>query len=316
MTEYLPSEKGTPIRFPSSALLAVDSSDRKIDASGLFIEPVWDFLITRNNSILNGFFTRIGLTELSLKWDTPNISSALGNNTLSLEVSGGYVVNMTLPNQFACEAACIFDGIVKYVNDLSGVSGFYLQMVPGLPSSNPLRPCTYQLQGFDVATNNPLAFKFYKTNLARQLNLWTPSADETNNNYVLYYEPTFPDLRPYAYIDFVSNNLTYNQDLKDTSTNTNNVDILQRFYFSWQEQNTYDKYNYPILMGYCPFVVKQLWNPPKQIKWSPNQPIGQIAFQVYGEPLPAAPTQANKYGLITLPSYSTEYLFTLQVSEF
>lgn len=315
MTDFLPAERSTTIRVPSTAILGVDSSDRRVDLSGFYIDPVWNFTINRSQSILNGYFTRIGLTELALRWDTPNISSTLGNNTLNMEISGNppVAVNMTFPNQFCVNAACIFDGIIKYVNDLSNTTQFYLTMTDGLTGGNPLRPCTYQLQGNEVpGGTNGGYFKFTDTPLARQLNVYVPSI---TNPYTQYYEPTSPDLRPFYFIDFVSPNLTYNQALKDTSTSPNNIDILQRFYFAYEEENTYDKYNFPILMGYKPFVVKQQYNPPKQIRWTADQPIGQIQFQVYGEALPQVPSQNSRYGLLTIPSYLTDYEFTLQVSE-
>lgn len=320
MVDFVPDERATAIRVPSTAILAVDSSDRRVDLSSNYIDPVWDFTINRPQSVLNGFFTRIGLTELAIRWDTPNISSRLGNNTLNMEISGNpaIAINMTFPNQFCINAACIFDGIIKYVNDLSGTTNFYLTMVDGLsgaPGMNPLRPCTYQLRGNNIAPGtNGGFFKFLDTPLARQLNIFAPGLYGANN-YTTYYEPTSPDLRPFYFIDFISPNLTYNQSLKDTSTNPNNVDILTRFYFSYEEENTYDKYNYPILMGYRPFVTKVQYNPPKQIRWTADQPIGQIQFQVYGEPTPQVPRQNSNYGLITLPSYLTDYEFTLQVSE-
>jgi hypothetical protein len=45
---------------------------------------------------------------------------------------------------------------------------------------------------------------------------------------------------------------------------------------------TVDAYAFPILMGYEPFVLRRLFNPPKQIKWDPLQPMGNLTFQVFG----------------------------------
>jgi hypothetical protein len=94
------------------------------------------------------------------------------------------------------------------------------------------------------------------------------------------------------------------------------VDVLQRFYFAYDAENTYDKYNFPILMGYRPFVVERMFNPPKQIKWENNMPVGQLQLLVYGQPIPlnTNPPPASTYNVITLPSYYTNYGFTLQVS--
>jgi hypothetical protein len=115
----------------------------------------------------------------------------------------------------------------------------------------------------------------------------------------------FADLRPYRYLDFVSNNLTYNQRLKDTTSGFYERQVIVRFYFS--SDNLYlDDLNYPILPGYTSFSLIRQFNPPKQIRWSPNQPIGQLDFAVYGsDGLPAVMDNTTQ----------TNYQMTLQVSE-
>lgn len=322
MTDFVPEEIATPIRVPSTANLCVDSADRRVDLSGNYPEPVWSFLINRPNSLLNGFFTRVGLTELALRWDTPNISSTLGNNTILLDISGygSNPITLTFPNQFCGTAADVLDGIRNAVNDLSGTTNFFLSITTGQTFSGTtrLRQSTYQLLGNNKAPGtNGGFYRIRNTPLALQMNLFQWAYNEVNNKYTKYYEPTSPDLRPFYYIDFVSPQLTYNQSLKDATTNEVVVDVLTRFYFSYSAENTYDKYNYPILMGYKPFVIRETYNPPKQIKWSANQPIGQIAFQVYGQPVPQdeLPGRYKQYGLLNIPSYLTNYQLTLQVSE-
>ena len=323
MASFVPTEKATPIRQPSTANLCVDSADRRRDASGVFLEPVWDFTINRPNSILNGYFTRIGMTETYLKWDVPNISSTLGNKTLLLDISGygSNPVTITFPNQFCGTAAAVLDSIAAKVYDISGTVGFYFTIAANQGGAVKTASQTWQLIGNNLApATNGGYFKFRDTPLARQMNIYSPTLAK-------YQEPTAPDLRPYTCIDFVSPNLTYNQDLKDATTNSIVVDVLQRFYFAYQAENTYDKYNFPILMGYKPFVIERMYNPPKQIRWDSAQPLGQIKLQIWGLQNPnVVPTggvfspitgtySGTTYGLITLPSYSTNYGFTLQVSE-
>ena len=57
-------------------------------------------------------------------------------------------------------------------------------------------------------------------------------------------------------------------------------------------------------MGYSPFSIRRTFNPPKQIKWSPNQPIGQLSFRVLKSDASLVPM---------LPS--TNWGMVLQVSE-
>jgi hypothetical protein len=71
-------------RQPATANLMVDSADRTSSQFGL----ANNFQIAKPNALINGFFNRIGLTELTLEWFTPNISSALNNNKLTIDISG------------------------------------------------------------------------------------------------------------------------------------------------------------------------------------------------------------------------------------
>jgi hypothetical protein len=58
-------------------------------------------------------------------------------------------------------------------------------------------------------------------------------------------------------------------------------------------------------MGYTPFCARRTFNPPKQIKWSPNQPIGNLAFQVLAATGEIYPNE----------SLLSAWQMTLQVSE-
>jgi hypothetical protein len=114
-----------------------------------------------------------------------------------------------------------------------------------------------------------------------------------------------PDLRRYRYIDIVSSQLTYNQDLKDAATTQIVRDILCRWYFAYDQFADVDQYGFPIFMGYEPFVVRRTFSPPKQIRWDNIQPIGQLSFEVYDD----------NQNQILIDSPQTNFLMTLQVSE-
>ena len=80
--EFVPSEKAFPIRVPSTANLMIDSADRDAD---MFLFPN-SFSIIKTNSILNGFFTRVGTTEVVLDWFQGNISPGDFTDSLVAEV--------------------------------------------------------------------------------------------------------------------------------------------------------------------------------------------------------------------------------------
>lgn len=308
----------TTIRMPSTANLQVDSTDRYIlDLSGTLYKktydpPVWNFNIQRKQSIFNGFFKRISTTEVVLDWDIPAISSAIGNKDLTFDISGsGTLISITFANQQPHSVACIIDGMLTYLNDLSGASGYYFKF----QTPSPLLPCQNQLTCYDTMTNTQQYFRVQNQTLAVQLDLYRGKTTDTFGPYLLYLEPTGPDLRPFEYIDFVSPSLTYAQDLKDTSTNLRYVDVLCRWYFTYDAENQYDKYNFPIFMGYAPFSIRRAFNPPKQIKWESNLPVGQLQFQIYGELCAKDIARNRPYKLVDITSYNTEYLMTFQVSE-
>ena len=119
----------------------------------------------------------------------------------------------------------------------------------------------------------------------------------------------YADLRIYKYLDFVSSQLTYNQELKDSSTNTDVRDTLCRWYMSVDNiPNNRDTYGFPIYLEYTPFSISKLYPFPKQIKWDPTMPVGQLQFQVY-----ATTYDTNETQLLDVNRY--EWRMTLQVSE-
>lgn len=295
--DFAPKEIATPIRVPSTANLMVDSADRTIllDLSSNRLDSAWNFQITKQKSILNGFFTRIGTTEVVLEWCEENISTKLANTTISFDISGiapnTYSGTQTISvlSGFYTVAECL-DEIVDRLNDLSGTTGTTWAMVQ------------YQAGYFLEATG-----AFYTVGnerLAQQLDMSDAvsiSLSATETGFI----PECADLRPYRYIDFVSPALTYAQDVKDSSTAPSDRDVLCRWYFSYDEQAPLDAYGFPILMGYTRFCIRRIFNPPKQIKWESNLPVGNLNFEVY-----------NDLGkILAQSSPKSNWLMTLQVSE-
>lgn len=266
------------IRQPATANLMVDSADRTSGTWG-------NFSISRNNSLLNGFFHRVGTTELVLEWNQPNINEVVlsGVNQATVTVTVASVAyTVTIPTGFyTVEEA--FAALIALLT-AAGVPGatWTFSKIDGLNTLS---------AGVDFAVSD--------TPLARRLDIYQVAADGDPARVV-----TKPDLRPYRYIDFVSAQLTYNQKLKDASTAPIVHDVLARWYFAWDTPPNLDGDGFPILMGYTPFVVRRTFSPPKQIRWENNMPIGQILFQVY-----------NPQGSVIATNDENNFLMTLQVSE-
>ena len=310
MTTFLPAEKGMTIRQPSTANLMLDSADRNRDRN----PSPWDFQITRPQALLNGFFTRIGTTELVLEWDTPSISGpsqavdASGARSLVLDINGYGAGPLLIPYQncWVKSAAFFYDNLVARVNDLSGTTNFYFTFdVSG---------SVYNLIGHTNGGTTTGHYKFQDSTLAQMAQLG--GAGPYYNTMKTAREINAPDFRIVRYLDFISPQLTYNQDLKDASTKVKVVDVLARWYMDYDQENSLDKYGFPIYMGYNPFQLRRLFNPPKQIRWDNIQPLGNLSFQVWATRWPQNRTRNFTYGPFDVPQYyNTEWLMTLQISE-
>jgi hypothetical protein len=307
MVDYVPIEKAMPIRQPSTANLMIDSEDGTTDANGLFTgNDTYNgarVRINRNSSILNGFFTRIGTTEIVLNWYLPNLSAGVGNLDFTVLQSPSTEITITLEegNYTVKEA---LDEIVLLLNANGGLAGTF-----SIVNEN----------GQVKLHNSSTAFDIADEVLAVQLGFEILAAMSTDA-VVGYGTP--PDLRIFKYLDFVSPELTYCQDLKDSSTTIPVKDVLARWYMSYDTFTQEDSYGFPILMGYKPFNMRRAFNPPKQIRWEPNLPIGQLSFEVYGKvateltPGQIQYTFKSPYVLATRPGGGNlTWLMTLQVSE-
>jgi hypothetical protein len=258
----------------------VDSKDRRNPNN----TNAFDFIISKNQSIFNGFFTRIGATEVVLEWYAPNISSNLKNNTIRIIITGGPTVDTTFTDGFYTVADTL-NAIVDRLNEETTAARFEVVT-------------RFGAYGIEDTNGDDLTVAVSPggtAKLATQLDL-----QGSGTPFLYLFDP---DLRPYRYIDFISSQLTYNQNLKDSTTSLSDQNVLVRWYFAYDTPVGVDEYNFPILMGYEPFQIRRLYNPPKQIAWENNMPIGQLSFQVVGSD-----------GVI-VSSQGSEWLMTLQISE-
>jgi len=264
------TDRAVTVRPSSTALLSVDSLDRaQFAGSGTST----NFSINKNQSLFNGFFTRIALNELVLDWCIPNVSAAYepANNSITVDlVPGPGSYSVTIPSGNYTVAECL-DAVVRALNDPGafGAGAFVIHDASGSPYSATVGGPAYlhsTLGNFSVVAGA----------LQEQLDIALVPTGAND------YEITCPKLLPLYYIDFVSPQLTYNQDLKDQTTSTVVRDALYRWVFAYDNGPIpLDKYSYPILQGYKPFVARRYLNYPKQILWNSAMPVGQLTFQVY-----------------------------------
>jgi hypothetical protein len=253
-------EKATLIRVPAVANLMIDSDDRK----SLYQSP-FNFQIVKNQPYVTGFFSRIGATEVVLDWCVPNISAISLNTDFEVDASG-VTLSCSIPDGTYTVAQAIdqlkFEFETEnpaYEMNIITTAGHVELTIErtGVPGVCPLSNLS---GGFTV-------------DMDMTINDLTPTSN--------YLEINCPDLRPYKYIDICSDNLTSVQDARDATTQTQDRNVLVRWYMSWDESPPIDAYGFPILMGYTRFSCRRIYNPPKQIKWEQNLPISNLGFQVY-----------------------------------
>ena len=117
------------------------------------------------------------------------------------------------------------------------------------------------------------------------------------------------------FVDIVCDGLTYNQALKDGDSGDINRTMLCRLYLT-PDAFTGNMAN----LGSNPILVHRTFPFPKQIRWSPNQPIGNLKFQVYDSQGYLLTTNEGIFGSMTNPpsyfdSDMGDWSMTLLVSE-
>jgi hypothetical protein len=290
MSHFEPPEKGVTQRLPSTANLLIDSRKTTLGNS----TPA-NINIQRSQSILNGFFTRIATTEVVFEWNQPNVSAALGSNTFQVLLGGPgapAVQNLVLPDNFYNVEQAL-KSMVAIANANGAISALGTFSVTG---ANGIAGITF--------SNAANSFLFTGGVIPTRLGIAATTTAAGGTLIVTNGGVLPPDLRIYRYLDFVSPQLTYNQALKDGSDFVER-NVLCRWYMAWDQQPVLDAFGFPIQMGYTPFQARRLFNPPKQIRWENNMPIGNLTFQIYPD-----------FGLnIATLNDATNWLMTLQVSE-
>jgi len=311
MSLFQGSEKGVPIRQASTANLMLDSQDR---FNQLGQTTAGNFTIQKNNSILNGFFTRIAATEVVVDWGLPNVydlsggilSNGFSDAPVRVDISGvGIRTASVRAGTYTVQEA--LDSLVVALNVVSSPAVFSIVTSTAGQVSLTATGATFRFPNtapnIEAGLVNRLGFPLGGSYVSSQA-LFPYSMSQLQQT---------ADLRLYKYLDFVSPNLTYNQELKDSSTNPDVRDTLCRWYLSADNIANYrDSYGFPIYMEYTPFSISRLYPFPKQIKWDPMMPIGQLQFQVFATTIGGSNIDLETV-LLDVNRY--EWRMTLQVSE-
>ena len=318
-------QAGVVTQRPSStALLTIDSEDRFKDYNTARIvltdsnapnNSPYDFTIVKNESIMNGFFTRLGLTEVVFPWAIPNINA----KTRQIIVSyGGTNAILTLSSQFVkpFDLAAKIQAAVRTIS--SGLSAFTMtygiapsQEFPAFQYSNAALPMSFSPMPY-----NTTAYPYGSQTKQLFDVLGFTSANKIDSSGAVV--GTYTLAQATRYVDIVCSQLVYNQNLKDTTTQTVARDSLCRLYVG--DANGFGaNMSYPSSSnftppGTVPSVIYRQFQTPKMINWTPNQPVGNLRFQVYDD-AGAILTESVAGSGISIPTDYLNWSSTILVSE-
>lgn len=262
------------IRFPSTANFLVDSNDRDDT-----FPDAGNFTITKKNSLFNGFFNRLAVVEVVMDWGIPNVAVLHQNTsfTFTYDFGAGPIEDTVFIPGGWYSVQQALDLLVDQMNVsvgtpnafviVSGAGGVSMAVDQAVVAGG-----TFEINEINTAGTQP-------NNLGLQIFGETLLDVGQQPEYFILA----PRILPYNYLDFVSTQLTYNQDLKDADTSQQSRDVLYRWYFAWDTPTEYDSYGFPLLQGYRQFIQRRYIPFPKQIRWSSQQPIGAVSFQVYDD---------------------------------
>lgn len=283
-------DRAITTRPSSSALFTIDSGDRyqtQNEARGgsplttlLPLSSPYQFRITKNESLLNGFFSRIALTEIVFPYYIPNVNLRTQDLFYDSSVSGAnrqITIGQAFytPSQLAAavQAALIADGAVGvtvvYLDGRFVVNAGIGNTIAFEPGTNPpTLPNINNFQLFDM-----MGFSGLNSQPAQ-----TQTSRVTRARYT-------------EYLDIACSQLTVNQDLKDGSSDPTNRDMIARVYLECENDQPLGIFTTLAgsaettapnsVPGTYPYTIYRKFPHPKQIQWNNTQPLGSIEFEVY-----------------------------------
>ena len=217
------------IRPSSTSIFAIDSDDRYKDFAQRQSSPTYPFRfsIAKNESLLNGYFKRLALTEFRMQWTLPNFSKAWKNTDMLMV----YKVNGSGAEQ--TELIEIPDGFYNAEDLASALEADIQQYIPRFRVSVLKTMDGYGPdEVFSFSTMSTTTY-YFKPNgrsphraLIDMLNIHEPLGEVFKTNEL----SGIPSLRPTDYIDLVCQQLTNNQSLKDATSAPITRDMLCRIY--------------------------------------------------------------------------------------
>lgn len=333
MSSGAPQEHGTPIRYPSTALLCVNSADAEVfnRTTGERIDNNYPnrVYINNNRPLMFGYMTRVALTEVQLEWDTPNVNPL--NNTITIAVDNQtagtqQVLRSTVPVGWykPTELAAALETVLNadwatFLNAGAGKEPWSVTIDPKTlyVTISALTPPTagewddFAFYIVPCGAKNT-ALPVLSLDLTNMLGL-TPS--EGSADYWVSITGGYASYQYTPFVDIISNLLTKNQNVADGDTTKQVVSSkLARLYLSNEEIVSRTEDN---IIGCRPFVFRREFSSPKQISWNTTENIDVIDISVLdfqGNPIYIRPIFSSNLTTATIGD-TADFLFSVQVTE-
>lgn len=306
------SEEDTiTVRPSSTALFCIDSADRyaSIQDRATGTTSPYRFNIVKNQALLNGFFKRIALTEIVFPYYIPNINTR--TNSIQVSVNGGAfsTVSIAILDFYTPSAlATALQGALITATSIATLTVGYLdgRFVINTNSASTLAFGRGNYAGLGARINQFQLFDLLNMGPINTVGAVVQTTGITRCRYT-------------EYIDIVSSQLTYNQKLKDASSDKIVRDVLARVYVETEDDliqpywnGTAEVISQNAIPGTYPFTINRKFPLPKQIRWDDTQPLGNVSFEVYDD----KGELVSSYLGAQFPDYQMpDWRFSLLVSE-
>ena len=303
---YSSSEhSGVTQRPPASAFMLVDSLDRYgvgWPATDNGVTTSSDWKLNFQTPVLNGYLTRLALTQLSFQYNLPTIITGYNDTIRVTATGGGGTQNVViaqgfyLPEDLADAIETALQGAYPTQNFTCTFENYVFKIVNGAGNDfwliTPANPNVIA-----AGTTNLLARTYITLGFLGRYGNLTPATTLTGG---------VPTMIATRFIDICSYYLTKYQRVKDTSTliNQPRADMIYRLYPVPPNQRVNLDLNNSV--GSTPFSITVDPNTPKHASWNVGEAISNFDIQVRDEFGDLLPWSAQ---------YGCEYQFTFLASE-
>jgi hypothetical protein len=293
------THSATTIRQPAYAELLIDSFDRFPNGFPVTNTPLQSSSSWRTNLgnyPLNGYFTRLAITQVQFQWNLPTIITGYNDK---------FIVTVTTGVDAGVQTLTLDQG---YYTPTELAAEIQSKLQAAFPAS--VFTCVFLEGSFVINSDEDFLLPDVGQGHIFQRCLLTCGFLKTGGVAADVYVGTVPSLLPTRYIDILSSYITKFQDVKDSSTNDGIIYVskIARIY-PCPPSNRIDisPSGGP---SANPFYITIDYATPKMIMWNPDEALANFDLQLrdeFGDFVPWAVDGVDGYGC--------EYLITMLASE-